>query len=141
VLALAPSSGPWRPERLLRSVARFAIPAGCAIATGIVAGYLLARYELGLDLAHARTVATGIVVACGLAVVLRLEGGGGRRRRLGVAGLCAAMALLFALALVVPPLRDFYELATPTAEAFVAWAAGAGLGIGGMLGALRLLRV
>jgi magnesium-transporting ATPase (P-type) len=141
VLALAPSSGPWRPERLLRSVARFALPAGCAIATGIAAGYLLARYELGLDLTHSRTVATGIVVACGLAVVLRLEGGGGRRRRLGVAGLCAAMALLFALALVIPPLRDFYELATPTAESFAAWGAGAVLGIGGMLGALRLLRV
>jgi cation-transporting ATPase E len=29
VLALAPSSGPWRPERFLQSVARFAVPAGC----------------------------------------------------------------------------------------------------------------
>lgn len=140
VLALAPSSGPWRPDRLLQSVARFALPAGCAIGSGIVSGYLLARYGFDLELARSRTVATGIVVACGLAVVLRLEGGSGRRR-LAVAGLCAVMALLFALALVIPILRDFYELTTPTGEELAAWAVGAGLGIGGMLAALRLFRV
>jgi len=140
VLALAPSSGPWRVEGFLRSVARFAIPAGLAIGVGITAGYLLARYGFDLDLLLSRTVATGIVVACGLAVVMRLEGQGGRRR-LAVGGLCAAMALLFGLALVVPFLRDFYELSKPTGEAVVAWAVGAALGIGGMLGALRFLRV
>ena len=42
---------------------------------------------------------------------------------------------------VVPFLRDFYELSTPTGEAVVAWGFGAALGIGGMLGALRVLRV
>jgi cation-transporting ATPase E len=140
VLALAPSSGPWRPERFLWSVARFAIPAGLAIGIGIVAGYLIARYGFDLDLSRSRTVATGIVVVCGLAVVLRLETQGGRRR-LAVGGLCAAMALLFGLALVVPFLRHFYELSTPTGEAVVSWAIGVALGIGGMLGALRLLHV
>jgi cation-transporting P-type ATPase E len=140
VLALTPSSGPWRPERFLQSVARFSIPAGLAIGIGIVAGYLLARYGFDLDLIRSRTVATGIVVVCGLAVVMRLEGEG-RRRRLAVGGLCAAMALLFVLALVVPFLRHFYELSTPTGEAIVAWALGVALGVGGMLGALRLLRV
>ena len=57
LLALAPSSGPWRPERFLQSVARFAIPAGIAIGIGIIAGYLLARYGFGLSLtalAHRR---------------------------------------------------------------------------------------
>ena len=33
VLALAPSSGLWRPENFLKTVARFAIPAGIAIGT------------------------------------------------------------------------------------------------------------
>ena len=141
VLALAPSSGPWRPEQFLHSVGRFAIPAGCAIGTGIIAGYLLARYGFDLGLRRSRTVATGIVVVCGLAVVLQLEGGGERRRRLAVAGLCSAMALLFALALVIPVLRDFYELATPTGQTVAAWAVGASVGIGGMLALLRLLRV
>jgi magnesium-transporting ATPase (P-type) len=138
VLALAPSSGPWRVDRFLHSVARFAIPAGVAIGSGITVGYLLARYGFDLDLLLSRTVATGIVVVCGLAVVLRLEGQGGRRR-LAVGGLCAAMGLLFGLALVVPFLRDFYELAKPTGEAVLAWAVGAAVGIGGMHGALRLL--
>ena len=66
---------------------------------------------------------------------------GGSSRRLAVGGLCAAMALLFVLALVIPPLRNFYELTTPTGEAAVAWAVGVALGVGGMLGTLRLLRV
>src|SRR5262249_33023012 len=44
VLALAPSSGPWRVEGFLRSVARFALPAGIAIGIGIAVGYFLARY-------------------------------------------------------------------------------------------------
>jgi magnesium-transporting ATPase (P-type) len=140
LLALAPSSGPWRPERFLQSVARFAIPAGVAIGVGIVAGYLIARYGFSLDLTHSRTVATGIVVVCGLAVVLRLEQGH-RRRRLALLGLCALMLALFALALVIPFLRDFYELATPTGESVAAWAIGTVIGVGGMLGALHLLRV
>jgi hypothetical protein len=127
-------------EGFLRSVARFAIPAGLAVGIGIAVGYLLARYGFDLDLSQSRTVATGIVVACGLAVVMRLEGQGGRRR-LAVAGLCAAMALLFALALIVPFLRDFYELSRPAGEAVIAWVVGAAIGIGGMLGALRLLSI
>ena len=140
LLALAPSSGPWRPDRFLQSVARFALAAGLPIGIGIVAGYLLARYGLGLDLSRSRTVATGIVVVCGLAVVMRLETEGGRRR-LAVAGLCALMALLFALAFVIPFLRHFYELSTPTGDAAAAWALGTILGVGGMLGTLRLLDV
>jgi cation-transporting ATPase E len=140
VLALAPSSGPWRPERFLRSVARFAIPAGLAIGIGIVAGYLLARYGFDLGLSRSRTVATGIVVVCGLALVMRLESETGQRR-LAVGGLCAAMAVLFLLALFVPFLRDFYELSTLTGEAIVAWAVGVALGVGGMLGGLHLLRL
>ncbi len=140
VLALARSAGAWRPDRFLDSVARFAIPAGLAIGIGIVAGYLLARYGFDLGLTRSRTVATGIVVVCGLAVVMRLEGEGGRRR-LAVGCLCAAMALLFVLALAVPFLREFYELSTPTGEAAAAWAVGGALGVGGMEGALRLLRV
>ena len=140
LLALAPSSGPWRPERFLQSVARFAVPAGIAIGIGIITGYMLARYGFGLGLTRSRTVATGIVVACGLAVVMRLETEPGRQR-LAIAGLCALMAVLFAAAFVVPFLRSFYELATPTGKALAAWAVGSGLGIGTMLIALRLLRV
>jgi cation-transporting P-type ATPase E len=140
LLALAPSSGPWRPEGFLRSVARFAIPAGVAIGVGIVAGYLLARYGLALNLTRSRTVATGIVVLGGLAVVIRLEHAHGHRR-LALWALCALMLGLFALALAVPFLREFYELATPTGEMVGAWALGTAIGVGGMLASLRVLRV
>jgi len=140
VLALAPSSGPWRPEGFLRSVARFAVPAGLTTGLGIAAGYYLARYGFDLGLRDSRTVATAIVVTCGLVIVMRLEDEHGKRR-LAVGGLCALMALFFVLALFVPFLRHFFELTTPSGEAVVAWAAGAVLGLGGMLGVLRLLHV
>jgi hypothetical protein len=48
---------------------------------------------------------------------------------------------IFTLALVVPWLREFYELATPTGEMVAAWGLGTLIAVGGMLGALRLLRV
>jgi hypothetical protein len=111
-----------------------------AIGIGITAGYVLARYGFNLDVSESRTVATGIVVVCGLAVVLRLEAEPGWRR-LAIVGLCALMLLLFALALVVPFLRSFYELSTPAGDTVIAWAVGTVTGIGAMLGALRLLRV
>jgi hypothetical protein len=63
------------------------------------------------------------------------------RRRLALVGLCAAMLALFALALVIPLLREFYELSTPTGQCVAAWAIGTTLGVGGMVGALHLLRV
>ena len=140
VLALAPSSGPWRPERFVHSVASFAIPAGIAIGAGIVAGYLLARYGLDLGLIRSRTVATGIVVVAGLAVVGRLEHAHGHRR-VAVLALSGLMLGVFALALAVPWLREFYELAKPTGEMVAAWAAGTSIAVGGMLGGLRVLRV
>jgi cation-transporting P-type ATPase E len=139
VLALAPSSGPWRPEHFLSSVTRFAITAGIPIGLGITAGYLIARYGFDIGLRHSRTVATGIVVVCGLGVVMRIESEcGGRRRRIAVAGLSAAMLLLFLLALVIPFLRHFYELTHPDVDGVAAWAIGTGLGVGGMLLALRV---
>jgi cation-transporting P-type ATPase E len=139
VLALAPSTGPWRPEHFLSSVARFAITAGIPIGLGIAAGYFLARYGFRVGLAHSRTVATATVVVCGLAVVLQIESEcAGRRRRIAVAGLSALMALLFVSALMIPFLRRFYELRPPTLASASAWAVGSAVGVGGMVVALRL---
>jgi hypothetical protein len=70
---------------------------------------------------------------------MRLETEGGWRR-VAVASLCALMAVLYGLALIVPLLRDFYELATPTGDAVVPWALGTILGVGAMFGALRLIQ-
>jgi len=129
-------------DRLQESFAQLYryVPALFGAMVILFAGYLLARYGFDLGLTRSRTVATGIVVVCGLAVVLRLEAEHGPPR-LAIAGLCALMLALFALALVIPFLRNFYELATPTAESVAAWAIGAALGVAGMLGSLRLLRV
>ncbi len=136
LLALAPSRGPWRPERFLAQVARFAIPAGLGIGIGIAAGYALARGALELPRVEARTVALAITVVCGLAVVLALEAEPGRRRTL-VGGLCALMLLCFAGLLALPAARDFFDLAVPTAEMWLAWAAGTGLGLALMAVGLR----
>jgi magnesium-transporting ATPase (P-type) len=132
LLALLPSAGPWRPDRFLRTVVRFAVPVGIAAGIGIVAAYLLARYSFDVGLAHARTVATASVVVCGLVVVIMLEREGGRGQGL-VYGLCAAMALLFVLADAVPFARNFFELETPTGDMVLAWAIGSAVGVAGML--------
>jgi magnesium-transporting ATPase (P-type) len=141
VLALAPSSGQWRVEHFLSSVARFSIAAGVPIGLGIAAGFLIARYGFDTGLMRSRTVATGIVVICGLAVVLKIESEcAGRHRRIAVTGLCALMALVFAGAFLVTWLRHFYELSTPTLEDIGAWAIGTAIGVTGMLVSLRLFR-
>jgi hypothetical protein len=73
-------------------------------------------------------------------VVIRLEHAHGHRR-LALWALCALMLGVFALALAVPWLREFYELAKPTGEMVGAWAVGTAIGVGGMLASLRVLRV
>ena len=127
VLALAPSSGPWRPERFLRSVARFAVPAGVAIGIGIVAGYLLARYgfDLGPEpLAHGRDRDRGRLRPRRRAPA---RGAGRRRRRLAVGALCARDGA--AVRCSRWPSRSCAtstSSAKPTGDAVVAWAVGVG---------------
>ena len=48
------------------------------------------------------------------------------------------MALLFVVALIVPWLRHFYELTSPTLEDVGAWVIGSAIGVTGMLFSLRL---
>ena len=114
-LALAPSSGPWRPDGFVRGVARFAIPAGVVIGTGLVAGYLFALHDLDLSVPDARTVALTTLIANGLYLVMALEAGGSRRRSTLVAGMCAVMAGLYVAALLIPETRSFFELTLPDA--------------------------
>jgi magnesium-transporting ATPase (P-type) len=123
-LALAPSTGPWRPEGFLAAIARFSIPAGLAAGAGVLAGYLLARYGLDCTLAQARTVTVTLVVTAGLVVVIVLEDEPGRRR-LGIAALCALMALAYVIVCALPFGRDFFDLSTPTGSMALAWAVGA----------------
>jgi hypothetical protein len=114
-LALAPSSGPWRPDRFVRGVARFAVPAGVVIGTGLVAGYLFALHDIDLSVADARTIALTTLIANGLYLVMALEAGGSRRRSTLVAGMCVVMAALYVAALLIPQARDFFALTIPDA--------------------------
>ncbi|MGA9858133.1 MAG: HAD-IC family P-type ATPase, partial [Solirubrobacteraceae bacterium] len=113
-LALAPSTGPWRPERFVREVARFAVPAGVMVGTGVVAGYLFALHDLDLSVGDSRTVALTTLVICGLYLVLALEAGGSRKRSALVGGMCAVMGGLYVLTLVLPLTRTFFELTVPS---------------------------
>ncbi|HME03453.1 MAG TPA: HAD-IC family P-type ATPase [Solirubrobacteraceae bacterium] len=112
-LALAPSSGPWRPERFARGVARFAVPAGVVVGTGVVSGYLFALHDLDLAVPEARTVAVTILVACGFYLVMALEAEGSLRRSTLVGGMCAVLAGVYVLALVLPATRRFFDLTLP----------------------------
>ena len=114
-LALAPSSGPWRPQRFVRRVARFAVPAGALIGTGLVAGYQFARHDLDLSVADSRTVAVSTLIACGLYLVMALEAEGSRQRSTLVAGMCVALAGVYAACLVLEPARSFFALTPPAA--------------------------
>lgn len=48
------------------------------------------------------------------------------------------MALVFVAAFLIPWLRHFYELTSPTLEDIGAWAIGTVIGVTGMLFSLRL---
>jgi P-type E1-E2 ATPase len=115
-LALAPSTGPWRPAGFVTAVARFAVPAGFVIGTGVVAAYLFALHDLNLSVADSRTVALTTLVANGLYLVMALEAGGSRRRSALVGGMCAVMAGLYVAALLIPASRSFFQLTAPDAE-------------------------
>jgi len=112
-LALAPSSGPWRPERFARGVARFAVPAGVVVGTGVVSGYLFALHDLDLAVPEARTVAVSILIACGFYLVMALEAEGSLRRSTLVGGMCAVLAGVYVLALLLPATRRFFDLTVP----------------------------
>jgi cation-transporting ATPase E len=138
LLALAPSSGPWRPEGFLRAIARFSIPAGLATGVGILVTYLLARHAFGNDLTQARSATAATVVVSGLAIVFALEDQPGTRR-LVVGALCAAMALLFFGACAIPAAREFFEIADPTGGMIGAWLIGSAVAIVLLGAALRVV--
>jgi P-type E1-E2 ATPase len=132
VLALAPSDGPLYRGRLLRALAAFAVPAGLAIAAGCLASFFLVDTVFGGTLGEGRTAATTTLVVLGLGFILLLERGPGREHiaiQSYMLALVFALGSLYALALAVEPLRDFFEL-TPLGggQLFAALlAAGGGL--------------
>jgi len=131
LLALAPSAGPWGTPGMLQRLARFAVPAGAAAGIGVVSSYQFALNALDLPLVEARTVATSVLVLVGLYLIIALEGTEGRRGNM-VALMCAALAAVYALALALPFVRDFFELASPSLEIVLTSAVGAGIAMAGL---------
>jgi cation-transporting P-type ATPase E len=138
LLALAPSSGPWRPEGFLKAIARFSIPAGLATGLGILCTYLLARHAFNVDLTEARSATAATVVVSGLAIVFALEDQPGTRR-LVVGALCAAMGILFFGACAIPVARNYFEIASPTGGMVGAWLIGSAVAIVLLALALRVV--
>ncbi len=130
VLALAPSDGPLYRGRLLRALAAFAVPAGLAIAAGSLLSFFLVDTVAGGTLEEGRTAATTTLVILGLSFILLLERGPGREHiaiQSYMLAMVAALGALYALALAVEPLRDFFEL-TPMkgGQLFLAMVSAAG---------------
>ncbi|HEU4703596.1 MAG TPA: HAD-IC family P-type ATPase [Conexibacter sp.] len=123
LLALAPSMGRWRPTGFLREVARFAVPAGVAMAVATIAAYVLALEAFDLSTIDARTVATSVLVYVGLYLVWLLERASSLHPRL-VGTLCVVLGAGYAAMLLLPPTRRFFALSAPE-PAIVALSAAA----------------
>jgi cation-transporting ATPase E/undecaprenyl-diphosphatase len=128
-LALAPSTGTFRTRGFLREVARFAVPAGTAAGLGVLSGYLLALNVANVPLEEARTVATTVLVAIGLYLILALEAAG-RRRGTAISILCGALGALYLVVLAVPGSRSFFALHGLGVGGWIAVLVGSGLAIG-----------
>ena len=131
-LALAPSSGPWRPDSFLKEVARFSVPAGVAAGLGVVSAYLFALNTLDFSLEAARTVATSSLVLVGLTLVYLLEAGARRVRSAAVLTLCTLLLAAYVVVLLLPATRSFFALSLPSIGIVVCSLGGAALAIGGL---------
>lgn len=110
-LSLAPSESLVKPGFLQR-VLRFSMPVGGIAAAGTLIAYEIARRASSVGLDEARTAATMTLLGLGL-VILALTA---RPLELWKLALLAGMAGLYALVLLVPFGRNYFQL-----ELFPAW--------------------
>jgi cation-transporting ATPase E len=113
-LALAPSDGPVRRDAFARNLVRFAVPIGVVVATTVAAAYLIARGPLERSLAESRTVATGVTLVVGLAVVIAVERDAeGGRVRWWVWAITGGAVSIAIAGVSLAPLRSFFEVTQP----------------------------
>jgi cation-transporting ATPase E len=93
----------------LGRVLKFALPAGVVAATASFSAYALAVADPAVSRSEERTTATVVVAAVGLWLLVRLVRPLGPGRR----ALLVAMAAGLLAAVVVPPLRAFFDLDLP----------------------------
>jgi hypothetical protein len=102
------------------------------VGLGVLSSYTFVLDVLGRPLDESRTVATTVLVIVGLYLILALESSTPRRGA-AVSALCAVMAGLYALILILPFTRHFYALAIPGPLSWLAAAGGATLAIVGLI--------
>ena len=122
-LALAPNARRAEPGFLAR-VLRFAIPTGIVAATTTLVAYLLARAQDDVSMEQARTVAVIALFLVALWVLVILA----RPLNAWRIALIAAMGVAFLGALVIPWVRDYFDLVTPSAAIVVETVAIAAVG-------------
>ena len=111
-LALAPNTELVKPGFLER-VLRFSLPAGAAAGIATVIVYEIVRRMDDVNQTQARTAATICLLIIGLVVLVTIS----RPLRTWKVALAASMAGLYCIVLFWPPLRNFFELELPPAEA------------------------
>lgn len=117
----------------LRRVLSFSLPAGLIAGAATWVVYTLAREDLSLE--QARTTATLTLLGLGLVVLVVAS----RPLRPWKVGLAGAMAGLYALVIVVPFLRSFFELVVPNGEMLTLGAAAVAVGGALILAIPRLM--
>lgn len=113
-LALAPNDRKVE-DGFLGRVLRTALPGGLLASVSTFAAYLIARSTDGLSLEQERTTATLVLAASAVLVLVRVA----RPIRAWKVALIACMAAFVAMCMVVPFLRDYFELVDPPAETIV----------------------
>jgi cation-transporting ATPase E len=119
-LALAANTRRSRPGFIAR-VVRFSIPVGAVMAAASLGTYFVCSDVLALALVESRTAASLSLLGAGLAVLAVLA----RPLNKSRVALVAAMPCGAAIALASAPLRDFFALVTPSAEAWLVIAVSA----------------
>ena len=133
-LALAPNESLVRPGFLER-VLRFSLPAGVVAGTVTYALYEWVRRVDDVTLSEARTAATVTLLAIGLAILVLIS----RPLKPWKLALALAMAANYALVMVIPFGRDYFELDLPGGQAWAGVAIASTLGSVGVWGTSRLL--
>ena len=123
-LALAPNYRLVKPGFLGR-VLRFSLPAGAVAGAATFALYEIVRRLDGVTLDEARTSATMTLLGIGLVILLLIS----RPLRPWKVGLAAAMAASYGAAMAWPPLREFFQLDSPSLTAWL-WVLGT-IAVGG----------
>jgi cation-transporting P-type ATPase E len=116
-LALSRDTAPPDTEPFVRSVARFAIPAGVVTGAATMVAYLAVAPVKGYSTSQGRTAAVLAFVAVGLYVLLVLDADRMRasgRHTVFVLGLVSALAAGFLALWGWGPARDFFALSQPS---------------------------